>query len=405
MTFTGIAATLLPEGKTVNKTLAPMSPRVLEVMDRTLRDLMKNHLQFGGKIVVFGGDFRQLLPVKENATQCEIVKSSISFSALWKNFIVHHLIENMRALPKEKEFSQFLLQMCDGTLNDSSETIQIPEKCIAPVDSDIMKDTYKTLIEDKKFSAAANYTILSARNIDVDINRKVVDLLDAETKKIYTSIDSTEITNDESDIHHEAVLPEYLNSLNPPSLPPHELRLRKYRAVMLIRNMSISESLCNGTKLLILDMKDNALRCQILTGSKTGEITYLSRVTLHCENIDPFSFRRGQCPIKLAFVMPINKSQGQTFDVIGIDLRKHVFNHGQLITTPLGQFTDRVLEQGSTTDLPSAQENPVIVQQSPINNFNLDAGISSAPPASKIAESAPPHPISLSSGSNLMADT
>jgi len=28
--------------------------------------------------------------------------------------------------------------------------------------------------------------------------------------------------------------------------------------------------------------------------------------------------------------MTINKSQGQTFDRIGIDLRRDVFNHGQL---------------------------------------------------------------------------
>ncbi|EFN60707.1 Uncharacterized ATP-dependent helicase YHR031C, partial [Camponotus floridanus] len=50
--------------------------------------------------------------------------------------------------------------------------------------------------------------------------------------------------------------------------------------------------------------------------------------TLYCENIYPFIFKRRQFPIKLA--MTINKSQGQTFDKVGIDLRKDVFNHGQL---------------------------------------------------------------------------
>ncbi|XP_067214184.1 uncharacterized protein [Linepithema humile] len=99
MAFTGIAATLLPAGKTVHKTFglpvplfadltsaikiqskeaqylkntdifiwdeAPMSPRyALEIMDRTLRDIMNNNLPFGGKIVLLGGDFRQLLPIK-----------------------------------------------------------------------------------------------------------------------------------------------------------------------------------------------------------------------------------------------------------------------------------------------------------------------------------------------------
>ncbi|XP_043283139.1 uncharacterized protein [Venturia canescens] len=53
-------------------------------------------------------------------------------------------------------------------------------------------------------------------------------------------------------------------------------------------------------------------------------------ITLYCEDVYPFAFKRRQFPIKLAFAMTINKSQGQTFDRIGIDLRKNVFNHGQL---------------------------------------------------------------------------
>jgi len=39
-----------------------MTPRyALEIIDRTLRDIMNNNLSFGGKIIVLGGDFRQLL--------------------------------------------------------------------------------------------------------------------------------------------------------------------------------------------------------------------------------------------------------------------------------------------------------------------------------------------------------
>ncbi len=43
---------------------APMMSRyAMEALDRTLRKLMHNDLSFGGKIIVFGGDFRQVLPV------------------------------------------------------------------------------------------------------------------------------------------------------------------------------------------------------------------------------------------------------------------------------------------------------------------------------------------------------
>ena len=46
-----------------------MAPKyAMELVDRTLCDIMDNDLPFGGKIIVLGGDFRQLLPVKNRVT-------------------------------------------------------------------------------------------------------------------------------------------------------------------------------------------------------------------------------------------------------------------------------------------------------------------------------------------------
>ena len=44
----------------------------------------------------------------------------------------------------------------------------------------------------------------------------------------------------------------------------------------------------------------------------------------------PFTLRRRQFPIKLAFAMTINKSQGQTLHKVGLHLQDPVFSHGQL---------------------------------------------------------------------------
>ena len=99
---------------------------------------------------------------------------------------------------------------------------------------------------------------------------------------------------------------------------------------MLIRNISINEGLCNGIRLRVLDFSNNLIKCEILTGDKLGDIVFLNRITLVCEDQLPFTFKRRQFPVKLAFAMTINKPQGQTFDKIGIDLRRDVFNHGQL---------------------------------------------------------------------------
>ena len=43
---------------------APMAHRyLLEVLDRTLRDIMNSDMPFGCKVIALAGDFRQVLPV------------------------------------------------------------------------------------------------------------------------------------------------------------------------------------------------------------------------------------------------------------------------------------------------------------------------------------------------------
>lgn len=113
-----------------------MAPRyALELMDHLLQDLMQNNIPFGGKIVILGGDFRQLLPVKQNATRSETVNLSIKFSSLWKHFEIFSLTENMRILPHEHEFTHFLLDLGNGTLNDQSNNVEVPLRCVADLNA------------------------------------------------------------------------------------------------------------------------------------------------------------------------------------------------------------------------------------------------------------------------------
>ncbi|KAF7807930.1 ATP-dependent DNA helicase PIF1 [Senna tora] len=72
---------------------APMAHRhCFEALDRTLRDIMKSQNPelsqhpFGGKVVVFGGDFRQILPVIPRASRQDIVLASLNDSYLWSSY-------------------------------------------------------------------------------------------------------------------------------------------------------------------------------------------------------------------------------------------------------------------------------------------------------------------------------
>ena len=55
------------------------------------------------------------------------------------------------------------------------------------------------------------------------------------------------------------------------------------------------------------------------------------RITLAPSAEDlPLPLRRRQFPVRLAFAMTVNKSQGQSLKHVGLDLQSPVFSHGQL---------------------------------------------------------------------------
>jgi ATP-dependent DNA helicase PIF1 len=121
-----------------------------------------------------------------------------------------------------------------------------------------------------------------------------------------------------------------LNSLNPSGTAPHELKLKKGALIMLLRNLNTNRGLCNGTRLIVTDLKPNLIITKVLTGSNAGNIVFIPRIDLTSDSDLPFLMRRKQFPLKLAFAMTINKSQGQTLDKVGIHLPNSVFGHGQL---------------------------------------------------------------------------
>jgi ATP-dependent exoDNAse (exonuclease V) alpha subunit len=60
-------------------------------------------------------------------------------------------------------------------------------------------------------------------------------------------------------------------------------------------------------------------------------VKFIPRIDLAPSDVNlPFVLKRRQFPIIPAYAMTINKSQGQTFECVGIYLNEPVFAHGQL---------------------------------------------------------------------------
>ena len=161
---------------------ASMTKRqAVEALDRSMRDIMdRPDLPFGGKTVVFGGDFRQVLPVVRKGTRAQIVDASLSRSDLWNCMKKMKLVRNMRA-QNDPEFAEYLLRIGNRTeeTNDSGE-IRLPSSiCVQNKTDDngldkLISDIYKTdgaSLEDPKYITSR--AILSTKNDCVDkINLK-----------------------------------------------------------------------------------------------------------------------------------------------------------------------------------------------------------------------------------------
>ena len=121
-------------------------------------------------------------------------------------------------------------------------------------------------------------------------------------------------------IEKEMYLKEFINDLSPSGLSIHKLNLKINSILMLIRNINANAGLCNGTRLVIQNLSENLIRAIIKDGDYKGTSVFIPRMMLESNEDLPFNSPTISYNF-LAYAMTINKSQGQTFDSIGLLLR------------------------------------------------------------------------------------
>ena len=170
--------------------------------------------------------------------------------------------------------------------------------------------------------------ILAITNRDVaSINNKIMTQMPGELTT-YWSVDRAACEEDE-----DLFPTEYFNAFFEASLPPHKLCVKPGVPVMLLRNLD-PPRLCNGTRLRITRCGKQIFEGEIMGGTHDGEKVMLFKTPLQSKENNkhiPTPFVRKQYPVRPAFAMTINKSQGQSMKFVGINLQSRpVFSHGQL---------------------------------------------------------------------------
>jgi len=139
----------------------------------------------------------------------------------------------------------------------------------------------------------------------------------------YKSVDSA--LNEDDAINYPV---EFLNSLEPSSMPPHYLNLKVGSLIILLWNLN-APKLCNGTRLAVKRLMPNLIEATILTGKAKGEVVLIPRIPLIPTDMS-FEFKRLQFPLRLSFAMSMYKAQEQTLQVCGLNLEEPCFSHGQI---------------------------------------------------------------------------
>nr|XP_043630449.1 ATP-dependent DNA helicase PIF1-like [Erigeron canadensis] len=300
---------------------------------------------FGGKVVVFGGDFRQILPVIPAGNKEEIVNASLNHYFLWDNCKVLKLTKNMRLhsgqtdQDKEeiKKFTDWILTVGEGTAgepNDGTTEIEFPEDVRLRseknhVDS-IVSTIYPSITEHLNGKGYfEDKAILVPTNEEVDsINEYVLSKIKSDE---HTYFNSDNVCPSEfiDEFQQSLYAPKILNGFKVPGIPNHKLVLKEGVPVMLLRNIDHRNGLCNGTRLRVTRLGKHVIEAEVISGNNIGYKTYIPRMKLiPSDQRIPFKFHRRQFPLVVSFAMTINKSQGQSLSTVGLHLQRPVFTHG-----------------------------------------------------------------------------
>ncbi|KAH1099477.1 hypothetical protein GYH30_034899 [Glycine max] len=196
---------------------------------------MTHNVPFGGKVVVFGGDFWKILSVIPKGSRSDIVHATINASYMWDYCTFLKLTKNMCLYH-----------------NSKMSNIEIPPEFLItnftyPIEF-IVTYSYPNIRHNYNNEDFLKSKAILASNIEIvdQINKYVLNIMPGDEKE-YLRCDSIDMTD------------VFLHSLKTFGLLNHKIRLKTGTPIMLIQNLDQAEGLCNGTGLIVSRMSNHSL--------------------------------------------------------------------------------------------------------------------------------------------------
>ena len=317
---------------------------------------------FRNKVVILMGDWRQCPPVVRNGDMYEIVHASMKYSRYWSRFRVFKFTKNLRLVAAASDSSssavaaQFVEQQKEylemlNIIGEGEDPAELQQSSVAEVYGENVQTDGSRIVALPSLNATSDMkemltwlfpegfnpdlmhtkAILAATNTVVDEWNTVIQNLNSNIAYELCSIDKVKDIDDPHGILQRMISESVLERFQRPGVPNHRLVLKKDDICMVMRNLNKREGIAKNTRVKIVHISLYIIRVCTLhpTNPKYYNIPRI-RFTVTLPYGRSIKMERRQFPLRLAYSMTYNKSQGQEFDKVCVDIRKHPFTHGHL---------------------------------------------------------------------------
>lgn len=254
---------------------------LFEKISQLLCMIKMTDIHFGNIQLILIGDFCQLAPVK--GQYCFL-------SELWNKI-------NIKVILLEK-----LIRQSEDLLFQNILRIVRKGKCTDKIINVLNK------LRDTEFENG----IIPTKLYPINVNADKINIIEIEKLKSMGYISKTYFANSSIDMEKER--DKYL------------IELTLNSQIIIIRNISIENSLVNGTRGVIKHLDDDFIIICDVEGN-THKINYYTDIF----NNNSKSFIN-HMPVRICYALSIHKSQGMTIDALELDLGPNIFTRGQSYT-------------------------------------------------------------------------